>query len=474
MFCTNCGKEIEGNAHFCRYCGTPVPLAKPMKRDMPFAAKAQPKPQASTAPTAALKPETQTAPPTRPTNRETSFTAQVQPRPQTQKEPTAAWQTKTATEPSAKPVNQDTSFAGQAQPRQQAPNDPTVAWQTKTATEPSAKPVNQDTSFAGQAQPRQQAPNDPTVAWLTQTPSAPPQTPYPQRQPEETQEPTADYDASVKNAKVCLITALAVLAVGVICALLVSPYLGAALCLAAELTALLPRTKFRKTFRGAHRSITDKKEMNRLEKEAAKQVKKKNKVFSVCTVAAAVALAALISAFLLPLPLSREPKTDTSNEAATQSAVTEAAFDTDTETPFNSSIRKPTSSELTGILSNKNLTFNEFSISIGEAVNNCIKNYKVTFITLAENENEALVTFDESLINNYRKKFDLNNVYLAVVSGDLMLVPDMPYYTEYQKAAVFCIFPFDEDGNHVQEWDSVMTTNEFSSSAQQYMYSQMF
>ena len=76
--------------------------------------------------------------------------------------------------------------------------------------------------------------------------------------------------------------------------------------------------------------------------------------------------------------------------------------------------------------------------------------------------------------NNYRKKFDLNNVYLAVVSGDLMLVPDMPYYTEYQKAAVFCIFPFDEDGNHVQEWDSVMTTNEFSSSAQQYMYSQMF
>lgn len=135
---------------------------------------------------------------------------------------------------------------------------------------------------------------------------------------------------------------------------------------------------------------------------------------------------------------------------------------------------RPTDSEITDILSKKQLSFNGFSISIGEAVNNCMKNYEVTIISIAENESEALQIFDKSTIDNYKTKFDLNNVFVAVVSGDLILVQDLPYYTEYQKSAVFCILPFDENGNHVDEWDTVMSTKEFSNSARQYLYGEMF
>ena len=142
----------------------------------------------------------------------------------------------------------------------------------------------------------------------------------------------------------------------------------------------------------------------------------------------------------------------------------------------NAAINKPTTTELTEILSKLKLTFNStgLSISVGEAVNHCIKDYEISFITLDENEHEKVIGFNESLIDNYKKNFNLDNVYLAIVAGDVILAMDVPYYTEYQKTAVFCILPFDENGNHIQEWDSVNTSTEFASSVQQYMYSQMF
>ena len=118
------------------------------------------------------------------------------------------------------------------------------------------------------------------------------------------------------------------------------------------------------------------------------------------------------------------------------------------------------------------LKLNEFTMTFGEAIENCIRNYEITVLTLTENESEKTVEIEDSLIKQYENKYDLNNCYLVVVAGDLILVPDLPYYTKYQKS-VYCIFPFDEKGNHVED-DTIRSTDDFQTSAQQYLFKQMF
>lgn len=45
MLCTKCGKEIEDDACFCCYCGTPIPSEEPMEQDLLPVSQKQPEPQ---------------------------------------------------------------------------------------------------------------------------------------------------------------------------------------------------------------------------------------------------------------------------------------------------------------------------------------------------------------------------------------------------------------------------------------------
>ncbi len=113
-----------------------------------------------------------------------------------------------------------------------------------------------------------------------------------------------------------------------------------------------------------------------------------------------------------------------------------------------------------------------YKISVDEGVNALVKNYSVTCVCLADDQSAAEKIFNKSYLDTYRDEYDLNNVYYCEVTGDLMLNPDIPYYTDRQ-TVVYCIMAFDEKGNLIEGSDTLSISNDFQTSLLVYMSKQI-
>ena len=97
-------------------------------------------------------------------------------------------------------------------------------------------------------------------------------------------------------------------------------------------------------------------------------------------------------------------------------------------------------SVLDNALSNAKYYSSPFSISVGKLVNSAMDNYKIKYLTGEEAIAEGYLS--ESDIDS---SIDINYLYYAVISGDSMVNPDIPYMTEYEKEAVKVWMVFDEN-----------------------------
>lgn len=102
------------------------------------------------------------------------------------------------------------------------------------------------------------------------------------------------YEQALKNAKITNIVGIALIVVGVICALFVNIWVGAVLCLVAELACLLPNSKVQKLFKQNNTGVTDKKKLKADSKALTKELKSKNKDYKLSFIIALISLAFLI------------------------------------------------------------------------------------------------------------------------------------------------------------------------------------
>lgn len=103
------------------------------------------------------------------------------------------------------------------------------------------------------------------------------------------------YEQALKNAKITNIAGIALIAVGIICALFVNIWLGAMLCFIAEIVCLLPNSKLKKLFKQNNKEVTDKKKYKADNKALTKELKAKNKGYKFSFIIALVALILLIA-----------------------------------------------------------------------------------------------------------------------------------------------------------------------------------
>ncbi len=97
-------------------------------------------------------------------------------------------------------------------------------------------------------------------------------------------------------------------------------------------------------------------------------------------------------------------------------------------------------SVLDNALSNAKYYSSPFSISVGKLVNSAMDNYKIKYLTGEEAIAEGYLS--ESDIDS---SINIDNLYYAIISGDSMVNPDIPYMTEYEKEAVKVWMIFDEN-----------------------------
>lgn len=101
------------------------------------------------------------------------------------------------------------------------------------------------------------------------------------------------YDDCVKNAAITNIISAVVIALGIVCWLVVNMWIGAALCLAAEIIALIPNSKVQKAFK--NNGLTGKsKEIRDEQKGIIRALKQKYPAYSFSKVLAIIALVLLI------------------------------------------------------------------------------------------------------------------------------------------------------------------------------------
>lgn len=106
-----------------------------------------------------------------------------------------------------------------------------------------------------------------------------------------------NYDDCVKGATTTNAVAGAVLAIGFICSMFVNAWLGGALCLVAEILALIPNSKLQKTLKSNLNGM-EKSELKNKAKEIKKDLKSKYGAFKISFIIAYVALAILIISML--------------------------------------------------------------------------------------------------------------------------------------------------------------------------------
>lgn len=93
-------------------------------------------------------------------------------------------------------------------------------------------------------------------------------------------------------------------------------------------------------------------------------------------------------------------------------------------------------------LSNSKYYCDPFSISVGKLVNSAMDSYKITYLTGKEAIEKGYLS--ESEID---ESVNLDYLYYAIISGDTMVNPDIPYMTEYEDEAAKVWMVFDEKEN---------------------------
>lgn len=103
------------------------------------------------------------------------------------------------------------------------------------------------------------------------------------------------YEQALKNAKTMNIVSIALIVVGVICALFVNAWLGAIVCFVAEIVCLIPNTKVQKLFKKNNVGTSDKKKLKSDSKALIKDLKTNNKSYKLSFLVAVIALILLIA-----------------------------------------------------------------------------------------------------------------------------------------------------------------------------------
>ncbi len=106
-----------------------------------------------------------------------------------------------------------------------------------------------------------------------------------------------NYDDCVKGATTTNIVSGVILAIGFICSMFVNAWIGGALCLVAEILALLPNSKLQKALKSNLNGM-DKGEFKNKAKEIKKNLKSQYSAFKFSFIIAYVALALLIISML--------------------------------------------------------------------------------------------------------------------------------------------------------------------------------
>lgn len=81
-----------------------------------------------------------------------------------------------------------------------------------------------------------------------------------------------------------------------------------------------------------------------------------------------------------------------------------------------------------------------FSISVAELVNSAMTNYELKHYTAEEAIEKGLLKKSD-----IGSSVDINYVYYSIVSGDTLLNPEIPYWTEYEEEAIKVWMIFNED-----------------------------
>lgn len=111
--------------------------------------------------------------------------------------------------------------------------------------------------------------------------------------------PKVSYEQAISNSGVMVAVGSILLALGVFVALFVNVFLGAVLCLAAEIVFVIPNTKIQKLFKQNNYGISDKAKLKAEEKALRKELKKSNKAYAAASVLSIIALVCVIAFALM-------------------------------------------------------------------------------------------------------------------------------------------------------------------------------
>lgn len=107
------------------------------------------------------------------------------------------------------------------------------------------------------------------------------------------------YEQAIQCSSACGVISTILFVLGVVVALFINVVIGAVLCLAAEIVALIPNTRVQKLFKRNNSHITDKKALKAAEKALRKELKQKNKAYAFTSVVSIIALIGVIVFALL-------------------------------------------------------------------------------------------------------------------------------------------------------------------------------
>lgn len=93
-------------------------------------------------------------------------------------------------------------------------------------------------------------------------------------------------------------------------------------------------------------------------------------------------------------------------------------------------------------LSNLRCQIPPFSMALGELVNAAVDDYRIKYYVGEEVISKGYVSKDA-----LDKTVDINDVYVAIISGSTSVNPSIPYLSNYQEQAVKAVMVFDKDDN---------------------------
>ncbi len=135
--------------------------------------------------------------------------------------------------------------------------------------------------------------------------------------------------------------------------------------------------------------------------------------------------------------VTREPTTELEGEVLN---TCELCGDTFAETVAKLEKHIVPTSVLDNAVSNTKYYSSPFSITIGKLVNSAMENYQLKYLS-----GEEAIAQGYLNQNDIDASINIDNLYYAIISGDTMVNPSIPYMTEYEEEAVKIWMIFDEN-----------------------------